>query len=914
MKHQRIVISAVLTVLALAGLAASSRSTAPPTLSAKAAPASPSADNPNPPASPVKLIFIHHSTGGNWLADQNEEQPWGGLGIALRDNNYFVSATNYGWGPRSEPSDPYTAIGSRTDIVNWPEWFTGPNSSTILNTLYSESGQNVCNPSSPSDECFGTWSRLPVTPTGENEIVLFKSCFPNSNLDGNPDDPPASTPNDYDYSVSNAKAVYNNLLTYFATRQDKLFVVITAPPRITETTTSMAANARAFNTWLVKDWLASNSYTYTNVAVFDYYNVLSSNGSDGRVDDPSTNEEPNDWATRPDGNHHYWNGSAVVYTKTVDNNLSAYPTDSIWDDHPTTAGHQKATAEFVELLNVFYNRWKGSAPTPTPTLHLTVPNGGENWQVGSPQQIRWTSTGTIANVSLAYSTDSFGTSHVIQSSTANTGLYTWTTPVTPSTSMRVRVASTVSPTIYDDSNATFTLYQTGTQDHFTYLPVILKSPTQAPPGTLVQPAGFTYLGAFRLPDDADRPRTFEYGGNAMTFNPSGDPSSSDGFPGSLFIMGHDRLAWGELPNGNQVAEISIPVPVASSTPGDLNTAAFLQGFANVLGGHFTQLVEDIPRAGMAYLNTSATGPKLHVGLGQHLPPDQPVPTHAWFDINLSNSNFQGEWYIGNQSFDSINGYMFEIPAAWADTNASGRYLGTGRYRDGGWSGMGPALFAYKPWLPDGSAPVSGTHLAETPLLLYASSRDTENIEHALKDYQHPDEWEGGAWLTTSSGKTAVFFAGTKSTGAKYWYGWVHPDGADLPCIEVEFVNDFTTCRLANGTPCPAGDLTGCTGHNDYRGWWSTRFDAQFILYNPADLAKVAAGSMQSWEPQPYATLDVDDHLYFNPPTDDLANLGTGDQRRMRIGDVAYDRAHDLLYVLEQFGDEAKPMVHVWRVR
>jgi hypothetical protein len=29
--------------------------------------------------------------------------------------------------------------------------------------------------------------------------------------------------------------------------------------------------------------------------------------------------------------------------------------------------------------------------------------------------------------------------------------------------------------------------------------------------------------------------------------------------------------------------------------------------------------------------------------------------------------------------------------------------------------------------------------------------------------------------------------------------------------------------------------------------------------------------------------------------------------------VAYDRDHDLLYVLEQFADEAKPVVHVWRV-
>ena len=50
--------------------------------------------NTAPPAAPVKLIFIHHSTGESWLADDH-----GGLGLALRDNDYFVSDTNYGWGP-----------------------------------------------------------------------------------------------------------------------------------------------------------------------------------------------------------------------------------------------------------------------------------------------------------------------------------------------------------------------------------------------------------------------------------------------------------------------------------------------------------------------------------------------------------------------------------------------------------------------------------------------------------------------------------------------------------------------------------------------------------------------------------------------------------------------------------------------
>jgi hypothetical protein len=39
----------------------------------------------------------------------------------------------------------------------------------------------------------------------------------------------------------------------------------------------------------------------------------------------------------------------------------------------------------------------------------------------------------------------------------------------------------------------------------------------------------------------------------------------------------------------------------------------------------------------------------------------------------------------------------------------------------------------------------------------------------------------------------------------------------------------------------------------------------------------------------------------------------GVQRRYRIGTVAYDRNHDLLYVAEQFADGAKPVIHVWRI-
>jgi hypothetical protein len=437
-------------------------------------------------------------------------------------------------------------------------------------------------------------------------------------------------------------------------------------------------------------------------------------------------------------------------------------------------------------------------------------------------------------------------------------------------------------------------------------------------GQTVQPEDFQYLGAFRLPGGDNRPETFAYGGSAMTFNPDGDPSgSSDGFPGSLFISGHDRMPYGELPNGSQVAEINIPTPVISHNLGDINAAEFLQELRDVTTGFFTGL-DEIPRIGMQYLNHPATGPKIHLAWGTHFQFDPSTATHVWFDPNLSAPNMQGTWFIGNQNLYSVNGYMFEIPTSWADTYAQGRYLATGRMRDGGQGGIGPTLFAYRPWLAGGAAPASGTHLDETVLLLYENSDATDVITRCMSGYQHPDEWEGGAWITTSSGKSAVLFAGTKGNGTKYWYGYINPTGSAYPCVDAD-VTDYVTCRMTDGTSCPPEDFTGCCSGEDgscpsLRGWWTTHFDAQFIMYNPADLAQVATGTMKPWEPQPYADLDIDDHLYLNPSGTDLDMLGTGEQRRYRIGDVAFDRANGLLYVLEQYADGAKPVVHVWRVQ
>ncbi|OGO14922.1 MAG: hypothetical protein A2Z14_16890 [Chloroflexi bacterium RBG_16_48_8] len=269
--------------------------------------------DPTSPEQVVKLIFLHHSTGENWLADG-----YGDLGRTLDQNNYFVSDTNYGWGP--------DGIGDRTDIPDWLEWFAGSESSRYLTALFNESGQH------------SGYTRTLSDPGGENQIVMFKSCFPNSELRGNPYDPPSPG---HDLTVGNAKYVYNTILQYFATRPDKLFVVITAPP-LTDPT--YADNARAFNLWLVNYLLRENDYSLNNVAVFDFYDIL----------------------TGPDAHHRLNNGQ--IEHIVAESNTLYYPSD---DDHPSAAGSRKATEEFVPMLNVFYHRWQGDMP-PAPPFEPTT--------------------------------------------------------------------------------------------------------------------------------------------------------------------------------------------------------------------------------------------------------------------------------------------------------------------------------------------------------------------------------------------------------------------------------------------------------------------------------------------------------------------------------------------------------------
>jgi len=412
---------------------------------------------------------------------------------------------------------------------------------------------------------------------------------------------------------------------------------------------------------------------------------------------------------------------------------------------------------------------------------------------------------------------------------------------------------------------------TGVGNQPTYPPAREDDAAGEQPATgLLQPGDLSYVGAFRLPD-ASGGSDWAYSGDALAYFPDGDPGGpDDGYPGSLFGIGHD---WHK-----QVSEITIPVPVDSParTLGALNRAETLRPFTDVRSG-VGQLdrLNEMLRVGMAYLPAQGaqTSGKLYLCFGQHLQEEaERVASHMWCETDLSGA--RGAWWVDDTSPYSVNDYMFDIPAAWADANAPGMRLATGRFRDGGWSGQGPSLYAIGPW-NSGNPPADGTRLDAVTLLQYSNTATDEEPYHTLDDYHHSDEWSGGAWLT-ASGRGAVVFIGTKGTG-ECWYGL--PDGT---VWEEPYPED------------PAGQ----------RGWWSTGFEGRMIFYDPADLAAVARGEREPWEPQPYASMNLDRHLFGV----------AGSQYKHHVAACSFDRERGYLYVFEPLADGERSLVHVWRVQ
>lgn len=386
----------------------------------------------------------------------------------------------------------------------------------------------------------------------------------------------------------------------------------------------------------------------------------------------------------------------------------------------------------------------------------------------------------------------------------------------------------------------------------------------------IDPDDLSYLGAFRLPDQDDFEIGWYWGGEGLAYYPDGDPGGeADGFPGSLFGTTHN---WHQY-----ITEISIPAPVVSTSLDDLPTAATLQPPTDVRGAAFPGKEWELPRAALAYLpalGDQAEG-MLYFAHTMHLAESvESVPSHGWVGVDLQNP--AGPWRLPAHNYLTTD-YMFPIPAAWAEEYVGGMRLATGRYRDGGQGSQGPTLFAIAPW-QDGNPPESGAMLEAVQLLGYTAV-DAPGEQHTLEGYTHADEWSGGAWLTAGE-RGAVVFVGTRGLGED-WYGFangvVWPDEPPYPEVP-----DYPY---------------------DYRGWWAEDFEEQMIFYDPADLAAVARGELETWAPQPYATLSLADLTFSERRVELVQHLGA----------VAFDAERGYLYLLEILADNDKPVVHVFAI-
>jgi len=98
------------------------------------------------------------------------------------------------------------------------------------------------------------------------------------------------------------------------------------------------------------------------------------------------------------------------------------------------------------------------------SLELITPNGGENWQVGTTQDITWNSVNIgDRDITIEYSTDN-GNNYQFENfctNTVGTTSYTWQVPNVPSTQCYIRISVDVPPLIIEESDSPFSISTAG---------------------------------------------------------------------------------------------------------------------------------------------------------------------------------------------------------------------------------------------------------------------------------------------------------------------------------------------------------------------------------------------------------------------------------------------------------------------
>lgn len=380
----------------------------------------------------------------------------------------------------------------------------------------------------------------------------------------------------------------------------------------------------------------------------------------------------------------------------------------------------------------------------------------------------------------------------------------------------------------------------------------------------VTEADFAYLGAFMLPVGDWGDSRFAYGGEAAAFHPGGDPESTDGFDGSLFVSGHPTRSPG-------VAEVSIPAPMQhDGTTESLPIADVLRPFADITGGRARTAVAGTDVGGTGELDgyrysgleviETAAGPRLAWTVWQYLNhSNNPVPGHGHSSVDLRDPDPQGPWFLGEYDARQTAGYLFNVPEAYATEYLDGFRLLSGlRDRPVG-TGMssGPPFFAFN--APSEAAP--GERIDVLPLAFY------DGEPQALDNFGGGDTAGGAEWITTADGNHAVIVVGSKGLG-EVRSGGPGPDD----------------CGINSGTH--AGP-----------------YEPRVLFYDTDDIAALASGELEAWQLEPYRSWNPSEFLI---PT-----------CRWQLTSASFDENSGRLYLVQVEADLSQsefspvPVIHVF---
>jgi hypothetical protein len=178
----------------------------------------------------TNVIFLHHSVGRN-LINQ------GGVRESLTTAGFQFWDHDYNWEGLSYPDGTLTGYS-----YGIPDDNTDPDG---LARLFAQRGY--------------AWPLNAFSGLMQHEVIVFKSCFPASNI--------AS-----DEQLEDYKSYYLSMRDVTDQHRDKIFIVVTPPPlNPAATDAETAARARAF-----ADWLKSDEFLvgHPNVFTFDFFDLL----------------------------------------------------------------------------------------------------------------------------------------------------------------------------------------------------------------------------------------------------------------------------------------------------------------------------------------------------------------------------------------------------------------------------------------------------------------------------------------------------------------------------------------------------------------------------------------------------------------------------------------------------------------